>query len=170
MSINPEQFYVFKNLDQDQIQTFISACTEIILPPEHNILTQDGHSNKIFFLLAGKVRIFLNTPAGEQEISRNKAPTVLGEISFFSGEPNSGNVETLNQVKALVMPFEALRQRFQEGDRISSVVMFNMAEAISQRAYVLTRKISDLYGYEHEVQLSAIESTTKNLFRHWSFW
>lgn len=170
MTINPEQFYVFKNLDQDQIQKFISACTEVILPPRHKILTQDGHSNKIFFLLAGKVRIFLDTPAGEQEISRNKAPTVLGEISFFSGEPNSANVETINEVKAFMMPFDALRQRFEEGDKISSIVMLNMAGAIAQRAYSLTRKISDLYGYQHEAQLSAIESTTKNLFRDWTFW
>lgn len=170
MSINPQQFYVFKNLDQDQIQTFISVCTEVILPPKHKILTQDGHSNKIFFLLSGKVRIFLDTPAGEQEISRNKAPTVLGEISFFSGEPNSANVETLNEVKALVMPFDALRQRFEGGDRISSIVMFNMAGAIAQRAYILTRKISDIYGYQIEAQLSALESGTKNIFRDWTFW
>ncbi|MCP2727649.1 Crp/Fnr family transcriptional regulator [Limnofasciculus baicalensis] len=170
MSINPEQFYVFKNLDQDQIQTFISACTEVILPPKYKILSQDGHSHKIFFLLAGKVRIFLDTPAGEQEISRNKAPTVLGEISFFSGEPNSANVETINEVKALAMPFDALRQRFEEGDRISSTVMLNMAEAIGQRAYVLTRKISALYGEQHEAQLSVIESSTKNIFRDWSLW
>ncbi len=170
MSINPEQFYVFKNLDQNQIETFLSACTEVIIPPKHKILTQDGDSHKIFFIVAGKVRVFLDTPAGEQEISRNKAPTVLGEISFFSGEPNSANVETLNEVKALVMPFDALRQRFVEGDKISSTVMFNMAEAISQRAYGLIRKISSLYGEQHEAQLSVIDSSTKNIFRDWSFW
>ncbi|HBE20860.1 MAG TPA: hypothetical protein DEG17_19505 [Cyanobacteria bacterium UBA11149] len=170
MSINPEQFYVFKNLDRNQIDTFVSACTEVIIPPKEMILTQYGDSHKIFFLVAGKVRVFLDTPAGEQEISRNKAPTVLGEISFFSGEPNSANVEAINEVKALVMPFDALRQRLAEGDKISSTVMFNMAEAIAQRAYGLIRKISDLYSEQHDAQLSAIDSSTKNIFRDWSFW
>ncbi|HBB34464.1 MAG TPA: hypothetical protein DDZ80_18935 [Cyanobacteria bacterium UBA8803] len=169
MNINYEQFYAFKNLDRTQIQKFVSTCKGVIIPAERKILLQNEHGNKIFFLLDGEVRVFLDTPVGEKELSRSKAPTVLGEISFFSGEPNSANVATVTQVKAMIMPFEVLRQRLREGDAVYSIVMLNIAGAIAQRAYAMTRKISELYGQQTETQLSAIQNTSKNLFGEWSF-
>ncbi|HEY9902661.1 MAG TPA: cyclic nucleotide-binding domain-containing protein [Candidatus Sericytochromatia bacterium] len=167
--MNYKHFRSFQYLDQTQLQNFVSACQRLIIPPGEQIVQQNSQGKKIFFILEGEVRVFLDTPTGEKELAQVVAPTVVGEISFFSGEPNSANVKTVTQVRALVMPFEVLRQRLQQGDAASSMVVLNMGEAIAQRASAMTRKISDLYCSQPDTQLTELQSTTKALFGEWSF-
>jgi CRP-like cAMP-binding protein len=172
-----KQFRSFQYLNQTQLQNFVGACQQVIIPAEQLIVQQNSHAKKIFFVLEGEVRVFLDTSTGQKELSKLAAPTVLGEISFFSGEPNSANVMTVTQVQALVMPFEVLRQRLHSGDAASSIVMLNMAGAIrtataslhAQRASEMTRKISELYGRLPDDQLSELQSASKSLFGAWSF-
>ncbi len=164
-----KHFQSFQYLDQTQLYNFVGACQRVIIPPGEHIVQQNSRGKKIFFILEGEVCVFLNTPTGEKELAKISAPTVLGEISFFSGEPNSANVKTLTQVRALVMPFEVLRQRLQEGDAASSMVVLNMGEAIAQRASAMTRKLSELYTSQSDTQLTELQSTSKALFGEWSF-
>ena len=164
-----QHFQAFQHLDQTQLQTFIRTCQRVLIPAGQRLVQQNSQGKRIFFVLEGQVRVFLDTPTGEKELANLTAPTVLGEISFFSGEPNSANVIALTQVRALLMPYEELRQRMQKGDAASSIVVLNMAEAIAQRASAMTRKISELYGRQPDDQLSDLQSASKNLFGEWSF-
>lgn len=169
MTIDYKQFPAFQNLDESQLQSFINACKGAIIPAGQPILRQNSQGQKIFFVLDGQVRVFLDTQTGEKELAEITAPTVLGEISFFSGEPNSANVTTLTPVRTLVMPFEELRQRLHQGDAAASIVVLNMAGAIAQRASTMTRRISELYNSQSQSQLSELQSASKNLFGEWSF-
>lgn len=167
--MNYKQFRAFQYLNQSQLQNFVSACKQVTIPPGKRIVQQNSKGNHIFFVLEGEVRVFLDTPSGEKELAKIAAPTVLGEISFFSGEPNSANVMTLTQVRALVMAFDVLRQRLHQGDATSSIVMLNMAEAIAQRASAMTRKVSELYSHQSDDKLSELQNASKSLFGEWSF-
>ncbi len=167
--MNYKQFRAFHDLNQTQLQDFVSTCRKVTIPAGQRIVQQNSQGNQIFFVLEGDVRVFLDTPYGEKELSKITAPTVLGEISFFSGEPNSANVMTLTQVRALVMPFEVLRQRLHKGDAASSIVMLNMAQAIAQRASAMTRKVTELYSRQSDEQLLELQSASKSLFGEWSF-
>lgn len=164
-----KQFRAFQYLNQTQLQDFVSACQQVTIPASQRIVQQNAQGNQLFFVLDGKVRVSLDTPTGEKELSQIVAPTVLGEISFFSGEPNSANVTTLTQVRSLIMPFDVLRQRLHTGDAASAIVMLNMAEAIAQRASAMTRQVSELYTRLPDDKLSQIQSTSKDLFGEWSF-
>jgi CRP-like cAMP-binding protein len=167
--MNYKQFRAFQYLNQTQLQNFVSICQQVTIPAGQRIVQQNSTGNQIFFVLDGDVRVFLDTPIGEKELSKIPAPTILGEISFFSGEPNSANVMALTQVYALVMSFDVFRQRLHQGDAASSIVMLNMAEAIAQRASAMTRKVSELYGNQSDEKLSELQSVSKNLFGEWSF-
>lgn len=164
-----QYFQTFQNLDQSQLQSFIQACQRVIIPAEQLMVQQNASGRRIFFVLEGEVRVFLSTQSGEKDLAYLKAPTVLGEISFFSGEPSSANVKAVTQVRALLMPYDELRQRLHNGDVASSIVMLNMATAIAQRASGMTRKISELYSNQSDPQLSELQSTSKGLFGEWSF-
>lgn len=132
MTIDYKQFPAFQNLDESQLQSFINACKGAMIPAGQQILLQNLQGQKIFFVLDGQVRVFLDTQTGEKELAKIAAPTVLGEISFFSGEPNSANVTTVTPIRTLVMPFEQLRQRLHKGDAAASIVVLNMAGAIAR--------------------------------------
>lgn len=169
ISMDVQQFQAFKNLDRTQIQTFVGVCQKVIVPPGGPMVKQSSHGKRIFFVLEGEVRVCLDTPSGEKDLARLNAPTVLGEIGFFSGEPSSANVIAVTQVRALLMPYDDLRQRLHEGDSASAVVVLNMAEAIAQRAAAMTRRISELYSNQPDEQLSELQSASKGLFGEWSF-
>jgi hypothetical protein len=47
--------------------------------------------------------------------------------------------------------------------------MLNMAAAIAQRASAMTRKVSELYSTQPDVQLSELQNASKTLFGEWSF-
>ncbi len=164
-----KQFRAFRYLNQTQLQSFVNACQQVTIPVGRQIVQQNSQGKQIFFVLEGDVRVYLDTPTGEKELSKITAPTVIGEISFFSGEPNSANVMTLTQVRALVMSFDMFRQRLHTGDAASSIVMLNMAEAIAQRASAMTRKVSELYSRQSDEKLSELQNTSKSLFGEWSF-
>lgn len=164
-----KQFRAFQYLNQTQLENFVSACKKVTIPAGQRILQQNSHGNQIFFVLEGDVRVFLDTPTGEKDLSKITAPTVLGEISFFSGEPNSANVMALTQIRALAISFEVLRQRLHKGDAATSIVMLNMAEAIAQRASAMTRKVAELYSQQSDDKLSELQSASKTLFGEWSF-
>lgn len=161
--MNYEDFPIFQGLSQTQMENFVHVCEQVTIPAGQRILQQNIRGNKIFFLLEGEVRVFIDTSTGEKELSRIAAPTVLGEISFFSGEPNSASVMTLTPVQALALTFDELRHQLYNGDATFALVMLSMAELIAQRASAMTRQISDLYNKMSNEHGSELNSHTKNL-------
>ncbi|MGQ4649519.1 cyclic nucleotide-binding domain-containing protein [Lyngbya aestuarii] len=169
MKIDYKQFQAFKNLDKTQTKSFIEDCQRVKIPLGHRLVQQNSRGEKIFFVLEGEVRVFLDTTTGEQELAKLAAPTVLGEMSFFSGEYNSATVTALTEVRALLMPFKVLRQNLQNGDSASSIVVLNMAVEIAQRASAMARKIAELHNSQPDAKLSELRDTSKSLFGEWSF-
>lgn len=162
------QFHIFNNLNFKQIEHFTTLCQQFTFPAGKVLVQQNQTGEMLYFLLAGNVRIYLNTPQGEQTLSSLEAPTVLGEISFFSNEPSSANVITLTQTEALAIPFQKLRQHLYQGDAVSTIIMLNIAQEVAKRAAAMTRKVSELYAGQKSPE-SQIRNAGGDLFSDWSF-
>lgn len=169
MTLAYQDFPAFRRLNPAQIKEFVQACQVGKIAAGKRIVTQNEHGNRLFFLLSGDVRVYIETASGEQELSKISAPTVLGEISFFSDQPNSANVDTLTSIKTIIMSYEDFRQRLYQGDPATSIVMLTLAETIAERALLMTNKLSELHERLHQSQLPEIQDYSKNLFGEWSF-
>ncbi|XGV86422.1 MAG: Crp/Fnr family transcriptional regulator [Limnothrix sp. BL-A-16] len=162
--MNFRDFPAFRDLTAEQFQRFLSSCQSGTIPADRTIIHQGKPGSHIFFLSSGQVRITLNTDLGERELNVLSAPTILGEISFFSGELSSANVTTATDVSAIAIGFNTLRARLYGGDAACAIVTLHLASTIAERAAHMTQKVVDFYGHQAEIQ-----NTTHNLFGEWSF-
>lgn len=167
--MNYSDLLAFRHLSPTQIEDFVNSCHQGHIAANRSLLKQGYRSNRLFFVIEGRVRVFLTTPEGDRDLSEIVAPTVLGEISFFSGEANSANVATVTPARVLVMSFSTLQSRLQAGDGAAAIVVFNLAEAIAKRAVSMTQKLNDLYSCDSEIQLAQVKRFQKQLFGEWSF-
>lgn len=162
--MNFREFPAFRDLRADQFQRFLSSCQSGKIPAEQRIIHQGKPGSHIFFISSGQVRVSLDTQMGDRELSILSAPTVLGEISFFSGEPSSANVTTASEISLLAIGFNTLRARLYAGDAACAIVMLHLASTIAERAANMTQKVADFYGHQAEIQ-----NTAHDLFGEWSF-
>ena len=171
VKMNYRQFQAFANLQSEQIQEVVRAGKPGKIAAGKLLFKQQMLCQQIVFLLEGEVRISIDTADGEQILSTLKAPTVLGEIGFFSGEPSSANVTSVTPVRVLALEFEAFRDRLLQGDAVAGMVLLNMSHALAKRAANMTRKLSELYAAQEEIesQASQVQQASSTIFGEWSF-
>lgn len=157
-------FPAFRELSGDQFRHFASICQYGTISADRSLIHQGLPGNRLFFILHGRVRVHLTTELGDRDLHELAGPTVLGEISFFSGEVSSASVTTVTDIEALVVPFNRLRARLYAGDAAASIVTLHLASAIAERASAMTHKLSDFYSHQTEVA-----NTSNTLFGEWSF-
>ncbi|OJJ27128.1 hypothetical protein BI308_03525 [Roseofilum reptotaenium AO1-A] len=166
-----QEFQAFNHLKATQVKDFLKVGKQGTIAAGKRILKQNVLCRQIIFLLEGEVQVSLETAKGEHLLSTLQAPTVLGEISFFSGEPSSAHVTTLTQVKVIVIDFDVLHQQVVDGDRVTSLILLNMSEAMAKRASAMTRQLSEIYAkqQEMETQVSEVQQARTAMFGEWSF-
>lgn len=164
MGFNYQHFPAFRDLSPEQFEAFVRLGQFGKVPPGELLVRQGVPGTRIFFLISGTVRVHLDTEGGDCELNQIPAPTVIGEISFFSGEPSSAHVTTLSESMVLMMRFRTLREQLYAGNAAAAIVMLHLASQIAVRAATMTERVSELYGRQVELQ-----STAKNLFGEWSF-
>ena len=119
-------------------------------------------SDKVMFLLAGRVKIASISENGKERVLAFRGPgEVLGELSAIDGRPRSASVITVDPVEALVVPAREFRLflektprmmffllqrligRLREADR--KRVEFGVTDTIGRVAARLV-ELSDSYG------------------------
>lgn len=168
MTLSYQDFPAFRQLNSQQIQGFIEMCQVGKIAAGKRIISQNECGNRLFFVLSGDVRVYIETASGEQELSKISAPTVLGEIGFFSHQPNSANVDTLTTIKAIIMPYNLFRKKLCQGDPATAMIMLTLAETIADRAISMTQKVSELHERLHQSPVPELGEYTKDLCQ-WSF-
>ncbi|MDJ1182365.1 Crp/Fnr family transcriptional regulator [Roseofilum casamattae] len=169
--MNYQQFSAFNNLQPEEIKDFVRAGKPGKIAAGKPLFKQQMLSRQIVFVLEGTVQISINTPNGAEILSTIAAPTILGEIGFFSGEPSSANVTSVTSVRVLALEFETLRDRLLQGDAVAAMVLLNMSQALAKRAANMTRQLSELYAAREEIesQDSQIQQASSSIFGEWSF-
>ena len=157
-------FPAFKELSVEQFRHFATACQYGTLPPGKCLIRQGEVGSRIMFILKGQVRVHLQTDMGDRDLNQLSGPTVLGEISFFSGDVSSASVTTSTEVEIMIVPFNKLRARLYAGDASAAIVVLHLASAIAQRANAMTATLSQFYTRQAE-----LETSTRDLFGEWSF-
>jgi len=71
------------------------SASEIQLKPKDILFEEGDQSKSMYFLKSGAVRIFKRKGDGKVEIETIRSGQVLGELSFFDGQPRSASAEAL---------------------------------------------------------------------------
>ena len=103
----------------------------------HALVHQGQVSDKVLFLLAGRVRIASFSEDGKERVLAFRGPgEVLGELSAIDGRPRSASVITVEPVEALVVPAGDFRTFLEQTPRM----MFFLLQRLIGRLREADRK------------------------------
>lgn len=144
---------VFLHLNEEKLQAFIDSSSHSLRRyPSHDFIALQGDPCRALYLLyEGKVRATMSGPDGKQVTMEDlQAPVLLAPAFIFATNNRFPvNVETLTPCEVLVIN----KENFVELMRCEPIVMSNFLRIISDRSYILTRKISSfaLHGLKSRV-------------------
>lgn len=95
-----EHLEVLKNVDSKQALSILQNCPVIELNNEQILLTKGSSNQNLYFILSGKLAVYLEYPGFEPLAILDKGGTV-GELSVIDDSPASASVVALESAKVL---------------------------------------------------------------------
>ena len=159
---------IFRNLDESQLQGFVSGCQEQECAAGVELIAQGSDDDTVYFLTEGELSIRVSGKKGHRELARLQPPAVVGEMSMLTGHPRSANVVALTHVKLLTLPIETFRQRLADGDVPTMKIVCNMAKVLAYRLAELTEKIMEVESVVPQDRSAELQRFRTKLFSDWS--
>ena len=159
---------IFESLNPTQFANFVSACAEVRYGPGASIIKQGERGDAVFFLTAGEARVFIVRQGEETELTTLRPPAVIGEMQLLTEKPRTAWVRATTEVTALMIPFDALRTRIEDGDVGTLKIMYAISRVLADRLMAMDRKLGKLSESNSNVRESLSDAKVKVL-SEWSF-
>ncbi len=127
---------LFEDLAAGDRETLGRACRWHRYAAEQQIIGHEDPTTDVYFVVAGRVRVSVYSPAGKEVAFRDLGVgTSFGELSAFDHEPRSANVIALTDTVLAAMSAYAFRAVVREYPDVADRIMKQLAG--------LVRKLSD---------------------------
>jgi CRP-like cAMP-binding protein len=100
-----EETEAFRGLPPDVRAGLVSRAGLLTVSPDETIFQRGETGDSLFFVLSGEVRITLQLPKGDQEVSLLKAGDFFGEIALMTHSRRTATVTAV--VESMVMELQA---------------------------------------------------------------
>jgi CRP-like cAMP-binding protein len=101
----------FAGLDPARAESFARLCVRKRFSEEELVLDFDDHSNDVYFIVSGDVRVLIRTAAGKEMIFGDFGPgKFFGEMAAIDGAKRSANVTALTNAELLLVPPAVFRE------------------------------------------------------------
>ena len=122
---------LFAGLTDGEARAFGVHCTWRTAGEGELIIDYEDDSSDVLFVLSGKVRILLRTPAGREVILGEMGEgNFFGEMAAIDGSPRSANVTALEPTRVCVMPGKVFCQLCTNVPATGLAVMRRLCERI----------------------------------------
>jgi len=142
---DPNEIYLFKDLEAEEFAKLMSAFTIENHPSESQILVEGYSVLKLYLLQEGEVKVFRQIGSKEILIATFGPPHIFGEIGVIDGGPASATVETVTPVTLLSIDRDSFLTILDDNPLIGSVVWRNIAFELSSRLRRTTNDLQDLF-------------------------
>jgi CRP/FNR family transcriptional regulator, cyclic AMP receptor protein len=103
--------FLFGQLNDDDVEWMLGAGRKHFVPAGGALIRQGVATDALFFLLAGRLSVWLAQRQGEREIARLNVGEVVGEMSFVDARPPSATVKALEDATVFAVPRAALNAK-----------------------------------------------------------
>ena len=159
-------FPLFSDLDDAQLKLLLQGCQQRTYAPGSLLIEAGSAGQEVFFVGAGNLRVFVKTPKGQQELAKIAPPAMVGEMEWFTGDKRQANVEAVDEVQALVLPFSALQTRLTDNSVAMLKVVYALGRVVATRLAALNRRVSDLQ--DSQTVTPEMAQLKKKLFADWA--
>lgn len=130
---------ILRDLAPEDRRRLALRCLWADHPPESLIVGHRDESRQVYFLVRGKARAILHSPAGRDVTFRDlQEGEMFGEFAAIDGEPRSASVEALQRCLVAVMPPELFWQMLREHPEVTAALLKRLTRqvrAMSERIY-----------------------------------
>jgi len=138
-------FPLFKGLDDEQIATFLAHGDWVELAAGEVFIEQREAGGSLFFVGQGDLEVFARDDnGGEHALAEIRAPAVVGELEFLTGEARAASVRSRTPGYAVALSSDRLLERLRAGDKVTSRVLFSVARVLARRLAAMNRKFVEL--------------------------
>jgi len=131
----------------DRVEIFRSLPAEILLrltgelcrlqaDPGETIIWEGSPNDDVFIVTRGRLEVLIARDGAQEPVGTICPGEVVGEMSFFTGEPRSATLRAIEPVECLVLRSSALRMLAIENPE----VLTRMAGVLARRVRTLTRR------------------------------
>lgn len=157
-------------IKKDLFQYFYKAGQIVKYKSQDIIYMQDDHSNNLYVVVKGRVRVYVLNPNGE-EITYDilDEGRIFGDSSFFQNSPRPTTVSAVNDVELISCTLENLYPFLKESDELAISLMKLMSQTcdylstLVKRAYTYNRyeKIASFL-----LELTLTDNPNKNIINN----
>ena len=132
---------LFRHIEPSVAEAYGSQAVWMTANPGKLILDFEDLTSDVFFILAGRVRVVVRTPGGQELILTDiAAGSFFGEMAAIDGAPRSACVTALVRTRFCKLPGRAFMQILAEAPELAKEIMQVMVVRIRE----LTQRLFEL--------------------------
>jgi CRP/FNR family cyclic AMP-dependent transcriptional regulator len=143
-----DRISLFSDLDEAELATLSGRAVRRQFQRNTIILNEGDHSDSLYLILSGKVKVFLSDETGKEVILNVQGPgEYFGELALIDAGPRSASVITLEKTRVAILSkpdFEAFLEKHPEANLKIMRGLVKRLRALSEDVRSLA--LMDVYG------------------------
>lgn len=143
-----DRISLFSDLDETELATLSSKAVRRQFQRNTIILNEGDHSDSLYLIITGKVRVFLSDDAGKEVTLNVQGPgEYFGELALIDAEPRSASVITTEPTRVAIISkpdFEVFLGKHPEANLKIMRGLVKRLRALSEDVKSLA--LMDVYG------------------------
>lgn len=101
---------IFQGVEQSAVAVLTEQLQSVDFPRGHRIFTEGEPGDRLYIIVAGKIKVGRSTPDGRENLLTVMGPSdMFGELAIFDPGPRTSTVTTITEVRAVSMDRDALK-------------------------------------------------------------
>ncbi len=142
------QFELFKQLGHEEVEDILSHIHCRTFPKKTQIVTEGDDSHSLYFLLEGRVKIYLDDDTGKEIIMNiHESGDFFGELGLIKSIPRTASVLTLEDSRLGIMPEADFRRCLSSYPAFSLSLIENLSTRLIEATETIRKLgLMDVYG------------------------
>jgi CRP/FNR family cyclic AMP-dependent transcriptional regulator len=143
-----EQVPLFSGLSEQELAAVERQAVRKRYKRKTVIIEHGDLANTLYFMLSGKVKIYVMGEDGKEIVFRERGPgSYLGELALLAGGKRTASVETLEDSEFLVLTQDSFNRIMAEHPSIAQTLLRDLARRTCELSDDLTAfALLDVYG------------------------
>ena len=143
-----KDFELFNRLDKNDVDTILAHVNCRNFPKKTQIVTEGDDSHSLYFVLSGRVRIYLDDENGKEiTVNTHKAGEFFGELGLIRSIPRTASVLTLEDSRLGILPEADFRRCLSQHPAFSMSLIQNLSMRLVEATDTIRKLgLMDVYG------------------------
>ena len=156
---------VAARLDDAAIGALLEACFVVRTPSGELLVDQGWPAPALYFLWQGRFGLRLGAEGRIEELGLLPPHAIVGEVSFFDGEPASAGILAISrQATALVLPLASFEELAGREPRVAAGLYRAVTETLAERLRAATEQFEGLQTPGPAQPASPVAALLRTLF------